>query len=92
MVDNDGNKTQVRFSRKTKEQYLASITDEGKQTKWAAYYNKDTNSWTISELKARSTTTKKSTSSSTTKMAAKASAKSATKTTTRKSTTKKTTK
>ncbi|WP_084281631.1 type I DNA topoisomerase [Anaerobiospirillum succiniciproducens] len=92
VVDNDGNRTQVRFSRKTKEQYLASITDEGKQTKWAAYYNKDTNSWTISELKARSTTTKKSTSSSTTKMAAKASAKSATKTTTRKTTTKKTTK
>ena len=92
VVDNEGNKTQVRFSRKTKEQYLASITDEGKQTKWAAYYNKDTNSWTISELKARSTTTKKSSSSSTTKMAAKASAKSATKTTTRKSTTKKTTK
>lgn len=92
VVDNEGNKTQVRFSRKTKEQYLASITDEGKQTKWAAYYNKDTNSWTISELKARSTTTKKSTSSSTTKMAAKSSAKSATKTTTRKTTTKKTTK
>lgn len=92
VVDNDGNKTQVRFSRKTKEQYLASITDEGKQTKWAAYYNKDTNSWTISELKARSTTSKKSTSSSTTKKAAKASAKSATKTTTRKTTTKKTTK
>lgn len=92
VVDNDGNKTQVRFSRKTKEQYLASITDEGKQTKWAAYYNKDTNSWTISELKARSTTTKKSTSSSASKMAAKASAKSATKTTTRKTTTKKTTK
>ena len=92
VVDNDGNKTQVRFSRKTKEQYLASITDEGKQTKWAAYYNKDTNSWTISELKARSTTTKKSTSSSTTKKAAKASAKSATKTTTSKTTTKKTTK
>lgn len=92
VVDNEGNKTQVRFSRKTKEQYLASITDEGKQTKWAAYYNKDTNSWTISELKARSTTTKKSTSSSTTKMAAKASAKGATKTTTRRTTTKKTTK
>lgn len=92
VVDNDGNKTQVRFSRKTKEQYLASITDKGKQTKWAAYYNKDTNSWTISELKARSTTTKKSTSSSASKMAAKASAKSATKTTTRKTTTKKTTK
>ena len=92
VMDNEGNKTQVRFSRKTKEQYLASITDEGKQTKWAAYYNKDTNSWTISELKARSTTTKKSASSSTTKMAAKASAKSATKTTTRKTTTKKTTK
>lgn len=92
VVDNDGNKTQVRFSRKTKEQYLASITDEGKQTKWAAYYNKDTNSWTISELKARSTTTKKTASSSTTKMAAKASAKGATKTTTRRTTTKKTTK
>lgn len=35
--DNDGNKTVVKFSRKTKEQYVASEIDR-KATGWQAYY------------------------------------------------------
>lgn len=37
VADPDGNPTIVRFSRKTKEQYVASEVD-GKATGWAAYY------------------------------------------------------
>lgn len=37
--DPDGNKAVVRFSRKTKEQYLLSEKD-GKPTKWKAFYRK----------------------------------------------------
>ncbi|MBL6735251.1 MAG: DNA topoisomerase I subunit omega, partial [Shewanellaceae bacterium] len=36
-VDNEGNKTVVKFSRKTKEQYVASEIDR-KATGWQAYY------------------------------------------------------
>ncbi|PWD58497.1 type I DNA topoisomerase [Pectobacterium parmentieri] len=36
-VDKDGNKTQVRFSRKTKQQYVSSEKD-GKATGWSAFY------------------------------------------------------
>lgn len=81
-TDNEGNKTQVRFSRKTKEQYLVSVTDEGKQTKWAAYYKPETNSWTEAELKPRATARKTTAAKSTASKS----------TTTRKTTTRKTTK
>ncbi|WCG84906.1 type I DNA topoisomerase [Pectobacterium sp. A5351] len=37
VVDKDGNKTQVRFSRKTKQQYVSSEKD-GKATGWSAFY------------------------------------------------------
>ncbi|AOR65294.1 type I DNA topoisomerase [Pectobacterium wasabiae] len=37
VVDKDGNKTQVRFSRKTKQQYVSS-EKEGKATGWSAFY------------------------------------------------------
>ena len=37
IADPEGNPTIVRFSRKTKEQYVASEVD-GKATGWAAYY------------------------------------------------------
>lgn len=56
-VDNEGNKTQVRFSRKTKEQYLSSVTAEGKPTNWSAFFNQTTGTWQISD-KPRSTTTR----------------------------------
>lgn len=56
--DSDGNATEVRFSRKTKEQYIVSVTDEGKQTNWCAFYNKDTNSWVETTLKSRASSKK----------------------------------
>jgi DNA topoisomerase-1 len=37
VVDDDGNKTIVRFSRKTKQQYIGSEKD-GKTTSWSAFY------------------------------------------------------
>lgn len=37
VADKDGNKTQVRFSRKTKQQYVSSEKD-GKATGWSAFY------------------------------------------------------
>ncbi|MEH0832664.1 type I DNA topoisomerase [Pectobacterium cacticida] len=37
VVDKDGNKTLVRFSRKTKQQYISS-EKEGKATGWSAFY------------------------------------------------------
>ncbi|HHH0212052.1 TPA: type I DNA topoisomerase [Yersinia enterocolitica] len=37
VVDNEGNKTLVRFSRKTKQQYVSS-EKEGKATGWSAFY------------------------------------------------------
>ncbi|MCO4311748.1 type I DNA topoisomerase [Pectobacterium versatile] len=37
VTDKDGNKTQVRFSRKTKQQYVSSEKD-GKATGWSAFY------------------------------------------------------
>ncbi|KAA9001846.1 type I DNA topoisomerase [Affinibrenneria salicis] len=37
VADNDGNKTLVRFSRKTKQQYISSEKD-GKATGWSAFY------------------------------------------------------
>ncbi|WP_233986621.1 type I DNA topoisomerase [Pectobacterium versatile] len=40
VVDKDGNKTQVRFSRKTKQQYVSSEKD-GKATGWSAFYIDD---------------------------------------------------
>ena len=48
--DPNGNPAEVRFSRKLKEQYLSSVNPEGKQTKWAAYYAPETNSWREAEL------------------------------------------
>ncbi len=47
--DPDGNWAEVRFSRKTKEQYLASTTPEGKATTWAAFYDPDLGQWQQSE-------------------------------------------
>ncbi len=37
VADNEGNKTLVRFSRKTKQQYVSS-EKEGKATGWSAFY------------------------------------------------------
>ncbi|MCC2615775.1 type I DNA topoisomerase [Aestuariibacter halophilus] len=37
-TDPDGNKTLVRFSRKTKQQYIVAETPEGKPSGWVAWY------------------------------------------------------
>lgn len=50
VADPQGNPTVVRFSRKTKEQYVSSEVD-GKATGWAAYYTKG--QWQISAGKAK---------------------------------------
>lgn len=42
VTDEDGNRTQIRYSRKTKEQYVMSELD-GKATGWKAHY--DNGSW-----------------------------------------------
>ncbi len=36
--DPEGNKTMVRFSRKTKQQYVSSEKKDGKATGWSAFY------------------------------------------------------
>ena len=50
VADPDGNPTIVRFSRKTKEQYVASEV-EGKATGWAAYYTNGR--WQVSAGKGK---------------------------------------
>lgn len=82
-TDSEGNPTEVRFSRKMKEQYLVSVTPEGKPTTWAAYYQPETNSWNATTLaRAPSAKSSNSESKSTTKRAP------AKKTATKKTTTK----
>jgi DNA topoisomerase-1 len=46
LADSDGNPSVIRFSRKTKEQYVMSEID-GKATGWAAYF--DGGKWSIQE-------------------------------------------
>lgn len=58
--DNEGNLTEVRFSRKLKVQYLSSVNAEGKQTNWAAYYQSETNSWQETTLRKSSASAKDS--------------------------------
>lgn len=48
--DNDGNKSMLRFSRKTKEQYVVTETD-GKPTGWQAFYQDG--KWVVSPAKTK---------------------------------------
>jgi DNA topoisomerase-1 len=48
--DPDGNETVIRYSRKTKEQYVRSEND-GKPTGWSAFYNRD--KWVAEEKGAK---------------------------------------
>ncbi len=89
LTDNDGNYTEVRFSRKMKKQFLMTQVD-GKATGWTAFYNETSKKWDIVEnisATKKTSTTKKATS--TTKRAS--TTKKATGTTKRASTTKKAT-
>ena len=67
--DSDGNPTIIRYSRKSKEQYVMTEKD-GKATGWAATY--DGKGWSITEKKtaAKKATTKKTTKKAATKKAA----------------------
>ncbi len=48
--DPDGNETVIRYSRKTKEQYVRSEND-GKPTGWSAFYNRG--KWVAEEKGAK---------------------------------------
>jgi DNA topoisomerase-1 len=54
--DSDGNRAQVRFARKTKEQYVMTEVD-GKATGWKAFY--EGGKWVEQQAKARSRPKKK---------------------------------
>jgi len=54
--DSEGRDTVVRFSRKSKEQYVQS-EEEGKATGWKAFYQNG--GWVVSEEKKKKTTRKK---------------------------------
>ena len=54
--DPDGNPAQIRFARKTRQQFLASEKD-GKATKWRAFYNNG--QWEQAEPAARTRTTRR---------------------------------
>ncbi|GLQ31024.1 type I DNA topoisomerase [Litoribrevibacter albus] len=49
--DENGNEAQIRFSRKTKQQYLMTENAEGKATGWTGFYDQDTKKWTYTESK-----------------------------------------
>ena len=78
--DDEGNETVVRFSRKTKKQYITSLKDD-KPTSFVAFYNEETQKWEVQESATKSTKTTKSTAKKT----------STKKTTAKKATTKKAT-
>ncbi|MGN1282058.1 MAG: type I DNA topoisomerase [Succinivibrio sp.] len=64
--DDDGNETEVRFSRKTKQQYLISVDSEGKPTSFVAFYNEADKKWEVQMSKSsgakKSSTVKKTAS------------------------------
>ncbi|ABG40872.1 DNA topoisomerase I [Paraglaciecola sp. T6c] len=49
--DPDGNDTLVRYSRKTKQQYVMSENEEGKATGWSAWYTD--NKWTVEDKRKK---------------------------------------
>ncbi|MBU2883997.1 type I DNA topoisomerase [Psychrosphaera sp. B3R10] len=49
--DPDGNKTVVRFSRKTKQQYVMTENAEGKATGWSAWYTDD--KWQVEDKRKK---------------------------------------
>lgn len=63
VADGDGNPTVVRFSRKTKKQYVMAENAEGKSTGFTAFYNEETKEWEVAsaEKSSKSSKTAKST-------------------------------
>ena len=58
--DNQGIKTQIRYSRKTKEQYLMTEDEKGKATGWRAFYAGGKWQIELPKPKAKASTKKKS--------------------------------
>ena len=56
VADGQGNPAQIRFSRKTKEQYVMTEED-GKATGWKAFY--EGGKWVVTEPGTKSTRTAK---------------------------------
>ena len=54
--DPDGNKAKVRYSRKTKQQYVMTENDQGKATGWSAWYEDD--KWVVDDKRKGKTSTK----------------------------------
>lgn len=54
--DPEGNATEVHFSRRTKEQYIISVTPEGKVTSWSAYFQPQSQTWKAVATKHKSST------------------------------------
>ena len=48
-ADNDGNQAIIRYSRKTKEQYVMTEDEKGKASGWAAHFVE--NAWVVTEKK-----------------------------------------
>ena len=68
-ADAEGNPTEVRFSRKSKKQYLISVKD-GKPTGFVCFYNEDTKIWEIppeEKKTVRKTAARKSTAKTATR-------------------------
>ncbi len=55
--DSEGNKTVIRYSRKTKEQYVMTENAEGKATGWRAHY--EGGKWVVEERKKSAAASKK---------------------------------
>lgn len=59
VADDEGRPSVIRFSRKTKEQYVMSENDEGKATGWSAYF--ENGQWAVrTKAKAKAKTKAKS--------------------------------
>jgi len=85
--DSNGNKSMVRFSRKTQELYVSTDNEEGKASGWTAYF--EGGKWVASE-KAKRAPAKKSTAKKTSAKKTSAKKTSAKKTSAKKTTAKKT--
>lgn len=70
VTDADGNLTVVRFSRKTKKQYIIAENADGKSTGFTAFYDEASGEWQVTEPE-KSAKSKGSRTAKTTKTAAK---------------------
>ena len=58
VADGDGNPTVIRFSRKTKKQYVMAENAEGKSTGFTAFYNEESRTWEVASVEKASKTAK----------------------------------